>query len=158
MAQATRLTSGRLLLVTRDAIATGGVLMAVERLLLNMGGIQQVGIGVPEAGQTRVSVNLLIGGGTITDREVLRRTVHVAVLFYYRVDRAERDAELRMADLVDRFIVAFYNAREGGLYGSLHDAALDLTPADSPDYQEMVGPEYRVYPVVVLGTQRHALS
>lgn len=153
-------TAARVRLITRDGFASEGVLSALEQLLRNLGTLQDISQGIPSTLKTRVSASLAIGGGTVTDVAggLIRRQLRVTVLLYYRVDNREADVEMQLANLVDRFIIAFYRARYiDGLYGSLHDMSLDLSPADTPDYQVAVGDEYRVYPIIVLGTQQQSI-
>lgn len=152
-------TGGRFKVLTNQGFASAGVLYALQQLLQTLPGLYQVNLGSPESEEATVNASVMLGGGQINDKAggLLQREVHVAVLFSYLVARAESDTEVRMANLVDLFILAFYRARTNGLYGALQNMSLDLSAADAPDYQAIVGPEYRVYPVVVQGTQQQTI-
>jgi hypothetical protein len=154
-------TAARVRLITRDGFASEGAMDALQQLLNSLGTLQDVHQGIPTTLKTRVSASIALGGGTLTDVSggLLRRIVRISVLFYYRVDSQESDVEVQLANLVDRFIIAFYRTRNlNGLYGAFHNMSLDLSPADTPEYQVAAGPEYRIYPIVVQGTQQQLIG
>jgi hypothetical protein len=136
---------------------SAGVLSALAAMLGGLDGMQQVYIGAPESLSKRVSAYVAVGGNTqpISDRitGVLSDERAWFVGFGYRVADAERDAELALAAFVDAFARAFYaNRTLGGLIQS--NPRLDFSLTRDPRYEVRAGQEFRVLPVLVIGTQR----
>lgn len=131
----------------------------------------QVVEGVPEASSARLGAYLALGNVIINNRaaghpvdagvggqygsSVLTFNISYVAGFFYRVAYAEAAAERRIMDAVMEFIRQVYSDRTLG--GTVHSSSLDMSLADNPDYLAMAGQEYRVYPVLVLCTQREVI-
>jgi hypothetical protein len=156
----TRTTAGRVVLASPDAFASGPALLAVAALLRGIEGLQGVTMGIPDYRQNRVSASVALGSMAPDTKaaSLLRRTIRIGVIFYYRLDEetgqpVEANAEVTLAQVIDRFTVAFFEARPSAIFGTLRNVELDFGPADNPEYQMAAGREARVYPIIVSGDQ-----
>jgi hypothetical protein len=130
-------------------------LTALAALLTGLSGVQAVHTGVPESLGARVSAYVTLAAQRVQDKAasgLLQREADYFVGIGYRVAGAEATAEADLAALLDAFIAAVYADRT--LSGTVASAGLDLTLANSPQYQAVAGVEFRVYPVIVHTTQR----
>jgi hypothetical protein len=157
---AVRHTVGRVVIGSSDEFSASPVMNALMYLIGTIRGLQSVTKGIPEARATRTSAS--VTGGSMqpyhkAGATLLQRDFRFLVVFFYRVQGAQPDAEDAMLSAVDAFTVAFFRAEPGELFGTLRNMELDTSPADNPDYQIAAGQEVRVYPIVVTGTQQHAL-
>jgi hypothetical protein len=112
-------------------------------------------VGVPESFLARINCFITLGSATPDyDAMGLRcRNPQVVVVFGYRVGGDERASELAIAELVDEFTATI--AADPTLGGTSDDAVtLDMSRADSPQYQTLAGSETRLYPIVVIGHQQ----
>lgn len=139
------------------AFDSAAVLSALKAMLEGIAGMQEVFIGPPESLGRRVSAYVTVGGNAqaINDRTpgLLSDERTWFVGFGYRVADQEADAETTLAAFVDGFIRAFYaNRTLGGLL--LANPRLDFSLTRDPRYEWRAGQEFRVLPIVVIGTQR----
>jgi len=137
------------------ALDSLGPLEALTELLKDQDGIKGVYTGVPQypaAGRLCAYVGL--AGQSVsrpTLRKRLERRANYFVGLVYRVAEAEAKAEQTLAAVLDALVMAFY--ADTTLGGTAADATLDLTLADRPEYADLVGQEYRTFPVMVTVTQ-----
>lgn len=137
--------------------ATKSVLDAVVTLLSGLTGMQLVYRGVPESLPARVVAYVTVGPQQEADKAaggLLSKEGRIRVTFAYRVSGAEATAESDLADMIDRFQVAYYAARRTNLSNAVVSLAkLDHSPATSAEYEVVAGAEYRRYPVDIVFTQ-----
>lgn len=116
--------------------------------------IQQIYTGAPESVGPRLAAYVAAASQTIADKatNVLQREQRYFIGLTYAVEGSEGTAEEALADALDALITAVYNDRT--LAGAVYDARLDFALADQPTYQVAAGLEVRVYPVMVICTQR----
>jgi hypothetical protein len=130
---------------------TAGPLQALYDLLttLTVPGLQRVYIGAPESFSNQVSAYVAVAGQRIVDKAtgLLQREARYLVVLGYRVKDHEDTAETTLAAIVDAFVTAIYQDRT--LAGWSRVTSVDLTQADTPQYEIVAGQEYRRLPMVV---------
>lgn len=133
---------------------TKAPLLQLVTILDGIAAIQQIYTGAPESVGPRLCAYVTVASQTIVDKatRVLQREGRYTVGLAYAVEGNEGAAEQALADALDAFITAVYADRT--LAGTVYDARLDFALADSPEYQVAAGMETRVFPVVVVTTQR----
>jgi hypothetical protein len=134
-----------------DSAAVAGALVGV---LENLSGLAVAQLGAPQAVGPRVSAWVTLGSQEVIRKAagVTQRQARFMVMFCYRVDGAESDAEEALMDLVDAFMEAL--ADDLTLGGTALALEFSSQAADEPDYQLRAGKEFREYPVVVTAVQR----
>lgn len=139
------------------AFNTRGVLTEVATLVSGLTGMQTVYTGVPESLATRVSAYVTVGPQPEEDKHgagALSKSGRIRVVFGYRVAGAEATAEQDLADMIDRFQVAYYAARRTNLTNTVDSLGnLDHTAASEPEYQAIAGQEFRRYPIDIVFRQ-----
>lgn len=115
--------------------------------------IQEAVFGPPESLEYAISVSVTLGGVRVADRTNNLRSseIRVFVIFRREVAANEGEAEQDLAHFVQSMVLLHLADRTWG--GLVDSSELDMTFADDPRYQAIVGPEYRVYPVVIIGRQ-----
>jgi hypothetical protein len=112
-------------------------------------------VGVPEAFEARINAFITLGSATPGDGFMGGRTrePRLIVSFGYVVGADERGAELAIAELIDELTASINN--DPTLGGTSDDpVTLDMSRADTPEYQGRAGSEARIYPIVVIGHQQ----
>lgn len=110
--------------------------------------------GMAELPNRRLAAGVTMGGGRPTRRAAggaWLREQRFMVNFSYRVAGAESAAEDGLADAVDLFTDAVIADPTFG--GLVHNAEVDNSLADNPDYSIWTNQERRNYPVLVTVTQ-----
>ena len=133
---------------------TAAPLAQLVTILDGIAAIQQVYTGAPESIGPRLSAYVTAGSQVIADKvtRVLQREARYFIGLAYAVEGNEGTAETALAAALDALITAVYADRT--LAGTVYDARLDFALADTPEYQVFAGMETRVFPVVVITTQR----
>lgn len=131
------------------------VTAALDALAILVGGLDvPVHVGVPESLPTQVSAYVAVADAAAgTDRAtgLMRVVLTLQVVFGYRVDGAEQDAEETLAQLAGDFWVAFMADRNlGGEWSSGGPAP---SVAAGPEYALVAGQEFRRLPLQVMGEQ-----
>ncbi len=129
-------------------------------IVAGLEGVHQVYAGIPKGVSKQLVAFVSLGGQAISDKAsggLVERTVRYRVMFGYGVDGIPEDAEVALATIVDRFLVAIYAARQSwaqtpGTFGTIR--SVDPSPADDPAYALWPGHEYRLYPITVSVAQR----
>ena len=124
-----------------------GPLEALVGLLNGLGIDGQA--GVPQGGPKLFGYVALAGQSI---RQLALRTKERKSTYYvglaYRVEGAESDAELALADALDLLLAALL--ADSSLSGTSDRAIeIDLTAAGQPEYRDFAKVEYRTYPVLV---------
>lgn len=135
---------------------TAGPLQYLATLLgtLAPAGLQRVYIGAPESFSNQVSAYVAMTGQRVIRKNtgLLQREARYLIVLGYRVKDHEDTAETTIAALVDALVSKLYlDLTLGGWSLSLD---IDLTQADTPQYELAAGQEYRRFPLVVTVTQQ----
>lgn len=135
------------------AFNTKSVATQLKTLAAALAGIGGAQIGVPETIDKRIWAIITAAGQTIADKTTgtNRRSARYNVTFTYRLDGAETTAEEGLMDLIDLFLVALYADRT--LAGTCKNIDVDLSLADTPEYQTRSGKEFREFPILVTAVQ-----
>lgn len=136
------------------ALAPAAALDALAALVGGLEGVGDVYVGVPESLPTQTSAYVALVDAAADERVaggVLRVTLTLAVVFGYRVDGAEADAERVVADLAGAFWLAFFNNRTLG--GTLRAGRPAPSLAAGPEYAIVAGQELRRLPLAIMGEQ-----
>lgn len=135
------------------------MLLALETMVQQLPTVQAtqaaVYVGVPEAFEARLNAFLTLGSATPTEGYMggQIREPRCLVVFAYVVGGDERNSELNIAEMVDELTAAIY--ANPTLNGTSDDpVTLDMSRADTPEYQGRAGSESRIYPIVVIGHQQ----
>ena len=134
----------------------------LESAPLVTAGLQKVYAGSPEAFANRVSAYVAILPGAPSPSGsggVVSRDVRYFIGIGYRIGGAESTAETVLAAVVDAFHVAFYTtypARDLG--GVITNGRFEDHPERSPVYQRLAAQEFRIVPLVLVGTQSQTFS
>lgn len=135
--------------------STPGPFAALETLVSGLDGVQWTQVGVPESVPAQIGAYLTVGGqrpGNKTTGGLMQRDMSYRIVFCYAIDGAEQTAETTIAGLIDAFIAAIFADRTLG--GTLESLSVDASEADQPRYVDIVGANYREYPIRVTGQQR----
>jgi hypothetical protein len=138
--------------------STGPLNRIVE--VLGTVGVPEVYVGVPKSVEGLVAAYVTLGPQQVIDKanELLQRISVYTVTFCYGVESDPEQAERAIAAMVDDLILAVYAERDtpGSALASLN--SLDLTLASGAEYQNIVGQEYRRYPVNITVLQQETLG
>lgn len=135
---------------------TGGVLSFLAAQIATVTGIQSVSMGAPASIGNQVIAYVALGAQSVVEKAtgLLQREADYYVGLAYAVQDAPASAETTIAAVVDALIALVYADKTLG--GRVTNATLDLTLVRAPLYQDVLGQEYRVYPVIVRTTQQDA--
>ncbi|HXI17969.1 MAG TPA: hypothetical protein VNM48_16525 [Chloroflexota bacterium] len=139
-----------------------GGLAALVALLqsapLTAAGLQNVKTGSPEGFTHRVSAYVAALPGSpapAASGGLMSREVRYFIGIGYRVQGAEATAETTLCAVVDAFHRAFhttYPSRDLG--GVIDNGRFEERPERSPVYQRLAVQEFRIVPLVLVGTQQ----
>ncbi len=146
------------------ALNSPAILSALKTLVDGISGVQTAYVGMPQAPAGQLVGVVTLGGQEINDKatgKLLERDARFRVHFGYALGdladaAAVEAAELAMAAAVDLFLVAMFTARESWI----NDATLgnikrvDVSAPDDPRYAQWPGDEFRLYPLLVVVSQR----
>lgn len=135
------------------AFNTKAVATQLKTLAAAVSGVGGAQIGVPESVGKTIQAIISGSGQSINDKTTgtNRRQARYNVTFTYRLDGSETTAEESLMDVIDAFLVALFADRTLG--GNCKNIDVDLTLADTPEYQLRAGKEFREYPIVVTAVQ-----
>lgn len=138
------------------AFDASAALQELYILVSHIEDLQECKLGVPKAVTKKVSAYVTLGGQAGRKQNMgggptPMRELRLYIGLVYRVQDDEGDAEMLLAEIVDR-LVAAVDANQT-LNGTCVNARLDLTLGDAPQYALWLGQEFRQYPVVVSVTQ-----
>lgn len=138
---------------------TKAMIPFLEGILAALDGMEHVQRGEPLDPPANVHAYILIGGQQptrVSTGNNFKRTGHFLVMFVVRTRGEEDETEDILADLYDAFEDAILaDPTCGGLTTNIE---LDTSAADNPEYRRMYGPEFRIYPVTVIASQRARIS
>ena len=140
---------------------TPAALNAMKTFLENLG-ITTV-LGVPESFTGPVSAYVADGARDMRDRATgnfIEQNQRIFVALGYRVAGAETDIELALATMVDSIVSQWYQDRRNGqgFFAIAQNATLDMSIQNDPRYQIIAGQEFRIYPFLVIYSQREVIS
>jgi hypothetical protein len=135
------------------ALDPSDALDALAALVGGLAGVTTVYVGVPESLGPRVSAYVALADAAADDKAtgLLRVTLTLLVVFGYRVDGAEADAERVVADLAGAFWAAYYADRNLG--GKLVEGRPAPSVSAGPEYTIVAGQEFRRLPLAIMGAQ-----
>jgi len=134
----------------------------LESAPLVTAGLQKVYQGSPESFANRVSAYVAVlpedptpkGSGGLMARELA-----LFIGLGYRVQRAEATAELTLATVIDAFHRGFHTTYPNrDLGGLLDNARFESNPERRPLYQQFSTGEFRIQPIVPVGSQHETFS
>jgi hypothetical protein len=90
----------------------------------------------------------------------IEQNQRIFVALGYRVAGAETDVELALATMVDSIVSQWYQDRRNGqgFFAIAQNATLDMSIQNDPRYQIIAGQEFRIYPFLVIYSQREVIS
>lgn len=138
------------------ALSTPNLLTAVSTMVSGLSGIGAVYVGVPEAVSPQLGAYITLGAQSFTDYafRVEFDEVRIRVVFVYAVEGAEANAEMGIATALDTLRAALKANRT--LSGTCKHAAMDTASSAAPDYEPLLGQEFRRYPVDIVCTDDEA--
>ena len=132
---------------------TKAVAQYLDTLAGGLSGVSGHQIGVPESISVKVYAFTTAGGQTIGKKTTgqVYRDARFNVTFAYRVSNAEATAETALMDVLDLFLAAI--PADLTLGATCEASDVDTSLADSPEYIQRAGVEFREYPVIVTARQ-----
>lgn len=136
-------------------------LQRLAELLATISGLRVVYTGVPKAVDADVAAYVTAGAQTIVDKAaggLLQRIASYDVTLVYAVEGDSQQAELAVASALDAFVLLLYAEREAPDSPLRGLSGIDLTRSTSAEYLNIVGQEYRRYPIVVDVLQQQTIG
>lgn len=115
-------------------------------------------IGMTEGFSRRASGYVDIGAMPVIDRAaggLIERSGEFILVLGYRVKGAEEGAVTAIATAIDALQLAYY-ASDRTFGGVAESSSAEFL--ERPDWQDVVGLEYRLYPIVFIVKQRESLG
>lgn len=115
-------------------------------------------IGPTEGFGRRAAGYVDIGAMPVIDRAaggLVERSGEFILVLGYRVKGAEEGAVIAIADAIDALQLAYY-ASDRTFDGIAESSSAEFL--ERPDWQEVVGLEYRLYPIVFVMKQRQSMA
>lgn len=116
--------------------------------------------GIPRSLTGRTSGYLALAGLATQDMRagLVQATIRYLVAFGYRVEDAEDTAEDAVCTYAAAFVSKMLLPVNRSLSSSVESLSLDFSAASLPEFAIHTGQEFRIFPIVVVCTQRYPVG